>query len=67
MMTPVQMPETDADTRYNEAHVATHSIVERCIGLLKIVHFALVRQIREGFSANHRFQQHSTINKLSNL
>ena len=36
LMTPVRRPEADAETQYNEAHVATRSIVERYIGLLKM-------------------------------
>ena len=35
-MTPVRRPQTEAETRSNEAHAATQSVVERCIGLLKI-------------------------------
>jgi len=36
LMMPVQMPETEVETGYNEAHAATLSVVEWCVDLLKM-------------------------------
>ncbi|XP_072327009.1 LOW QUALITY PROTEIN: putative nuclease HARBI1 [Scyliorhinus torazame] len=36
LMTPIRRPQTNAESRYNEAHAATRGVVERCFGLLKM-------------------------------
>ncbi|KAL0879156.1 hypothetical protein ABMA27_002950, partial [Loxostege sticticalis] len=35
MMTPILNPASSAESHYNEVHIATRNVVERCIGVLK--------------------------------
>ncbi|XP_072357268.1 LOW QUALITY PROTEIN: putative nuclease HARBI1 [Scyliorhinus torazame] len=36
LMTPIRRPQTNTESRYNEAHDATRGVVERSFGLLKM-------------------------------
>ncbi|XP_072351254.1 putative nuclease HARBI1 [Scyliorhinus torazame] len=36
LMMPIRRPQSNAESRYNEAHAATRGVVERCFGLLKM-------------------------------